>query len=90
MNSNPIELTQVASPATRLFHLFTKRRLKAALWCVLALLVLALLVYLEFQTSIVQSWIFTRTNERVHYQLGEGKSANIAFPGPAPALEPAP
>ena len=84
MNSNPIELTQVASPATRLFHLFNKRRLKAALWCVLALLVLALLLYIEFQTSIVQSWIFTRTNERVHYELAEGKSPNIAFPGPAP------
>src|SRR3954451_23516492 len=84
MNSNPIELTQVASPATRLLHLFTRRRLKAALWFVLALLVLALLVYLEFQSSILQSWIFTRTNERGHYELGDGKSPSIAFPGPAP------
>src|SRR5262249_26392343 len=41
-------------------------------------------IYIEIQTSLLQSWFFTRTNEQLSYQLTEGQSTAIAFPRSAP------
>ena len=84
MNSKSFELTQVASSTSRLFSFLAKRRLKLWLSFVAAMLLLAAGVYIELQTSILQSWIFTRTNERLSFQLAPGQSSDMAFPHAAP------
>ncbi|MPZ77236.1 MAG: glycosyl transferase family 51 [Deltaproteobacteria bacterium] len=84
MNSKLIELTEVASSTSRLFSFISKRRFKLWLLSGLALLLLSACVYIEFQTSIVQSWIFTRTNERLSFELVAGGRSSIAFPRAAP------
>jgi membrane peptidoglycan carboxypeptidase len=84
MNSKPIELTEVASAPSRLSTILRKGRIKFWLWVAVSLLLLAGFVFIEFQTSIVQAWIFTRTNERLSYELAPGQATSIAFPAPAP------
>jgi hypothetical protein len=41
-------------------------------------------VFIEFQTSALQSWFFTSTNRRVFYKLAEGSSREISFPRSGP------
>jgi membrane peptidoglycan carboxypeptidase len=41
-------------------------------------------VFIEFQTSALQSWFFTSTNRRVFYKLAQGASHEISFPRPGP------
>ena len=50
----------------------------------LSVLLVVACVYIEIQTSLLQSWFFTRTNEQLSYQLTEGQSTAIAFPRSAP------
>jgi membrane peptidoglycan carboxypeptidase len=82
--SIPSEFPRGVSVASRFFSFINRRRLKRwLLWCA-ALLAVPLLAFIEFQTSLLQSWIFTSTNERLHYVLGSGQSQEIAYPRSAP------
>jgi membrane peptidoglycan carboxypeptidase len=86
MNGKTIssEFPRALSSASRFFWFVNRQRLKRWLWWLAALLVVFLCAFIEFQTSALQSWIFTSTNERVHYSLGDGPSKEIAFPRSAP------
>jgi membrane peptidoglycan carboxypeptidase len=86
MASKPVssDLTQALSFASRLFTFADKKRLKIWLWLGLFILLLIACVFIEVQTSLLQSWFFTRTNERLSYQLEPGRSNEIAFPRSAP------
>ncbi len=61
-----------------------KSRLKLWLFWLGVLLVFLACLFIEFQTSALQSWFFTSTNRRVFYNLGQGPSRQISFPRPAP------
>src|SRR5262249_46483075 len=71
MTSKPVssELTQALSFASRLFFFVNKKRLKIWLWVTLSVLLAVACIYIEIQTSLLQSWFFTRTNEQLSYQL---------------------
>ena len=86
MASKPVssDLTQAPSFASRLFSFANKKRFKIWLWSGLFILLLVTCIFIEIQTSILQSWFFTRTNERLSYQLVTGRSNEIAFPRSAP------
>jgi membrane peptidoglycan carboxypeptidase len=86
MASKPVssDLTQAPSFASRLFSVATKKRLRVLLWVCVSILLLVACVFTEIQTSILQSWFFTRTNEQLSYQLAIGSSSEIAFPRSAP------
>src|SRR5919109_2416012 len=86
MNGNPIP-SGVASPislTSRLLLLVHKRWLKKWLCWSGALLLIFLCVFIEIQTSVLQSWIFTSTNERLTFVLADGQSSSVAFPRSAP------
>jgi membrane peptidoglycan carboxypeptidase len=80
----PSEFPRAVSAASRFFSFINRRRLKRWLWSFGALLLVLLLAFIEFQTSLLQSWIFTSTNERLYYSLGPGPSKEIAYPRSAP------
>src|SRR5919106_3176499 len=80
----PSELPRTLSFASRLFWFVNMRRLKHWLCWLGAFLVLFLCVFIEFQTSILQSWIFTSTNERLYFKLNEGPSKEIIYPRSSP------
>ena len=82
--SIPVDFPRVLSAASRFFSFFNRRRLKRWLWWAGALLIVFLCGFIEFQTSALQSWIFTSTNERVYFNLGDGPSKEIAYPRSAP------
>lgn len=82
--SIPSELPRTSSAAARMFSFINRRRLKKWLRRLAFFLAVLVAIFVEFQTSLVQSWIFTSTNERVYYTLGDGPSREIAFPRPAP------
>ena len=82
--SIPSEYPRASNFATRLLSLIFRPRLRVWLYCAIALLVLCLAVFIEFQTSLLQSWIFTSTNERLFYSLEDGPSKVIAFPRAGP------
>jgi membrane peptidoglycan carboxypeptidase len=87
MESKPIpsDLTAAApSVASRLFSFANHKRLRMWFWLGLCLLFLGACIFIEIQTSLLQSWFFTSTNEQLSYQLGEGRSPGIAFPRSAP------
>ena len=86
MSVNPIssDLSHSTTLSSRLFLLVNRRRLKKWLWLCGGLLLTVGSVLVEIQTSLVQSWIFTSTNERLSFELADGASSNIAFPRPAP------
>src|ERR1051325_10621793 len=86
MNGKPIspDLAETPRESSRSFSFSTPKRLKKSLWWCAVLLIFAGFALIEIRTSFVQSWVFTRTNERVFYNLSEGKSAAIVFPRPAP------
>ena len=72
------------SAASHLVPFITRKWLKRLAWWLCALLVVFLCAFIEFQTSALQSWIFTSTNERLFYSLGEGSSNDIGYPRSAP------
>src|SRR6266498_1731548 len=80
----PSELPRALSFASRLLWFVNMRRLKRLLYWLGALLVIFLCIFIEFQTSVLQSWIFTSTNERLYFKLKEGPSKEIAYPRSAP------
>jgi membrane peptidoglycan carboxypeptidase len=86
MNSKPVssDLSYVSSFASRLFSFASRERVKIFLWCALSIALVAVFVFVEIQTSFLQSWFFTRTNEQISYQMAAGPSAEIAFPRSAP------
>ena len=86
MNSKPVtsDRAQAFSVASRLFSFASKKRIKRWLWVGLSILLLVGCVFAEIQTSLLQSWFFTRTNKRLSYQLATGRSGEIAFPRSAP------
>jgi membrane peptidoglycan carboxypeptidase len=86
MTSKPVssELTEALSFASRFFSFVNKKRLKTSLWVSLCVLLLVAAVFVEIQTSLLQSWFFTRTNEQISYQMATGNSADIVFPRSAP------
>lgn len=82
--SIPSAVPRLSSLAGRLFFFADKKRLKACLNWLIFLLVVAAGVLAEIQTSLLQSWIFTSTNQRLYYELAEGPSRDIVFPRTAP------
>jgi membrane peptidoglycan carboxypeptidase len=78
------EVPRALSFASRLFWFINLRRLKPWLYGLGALLAIFLCVFIEFQTSIVQSWIFTSTNRRLYFKLEEGPSKQLGYPRSAP------
>ena len=82
--SIPSDFPRALSAASRFFSFINRRRLKRWMWWLAALLIVFLCAFIEFQTSALQSWIFTSTNERVYYSVGEGPSNEIVYPRAAP------
>jgi len=82
--SIPTELVPVPSLATRLLFFFNFKRLKVWLWWFGVFLIVAACLFVEIQTSLLQSWFFTSTNERLFYTLKDGPSREILFPRAAP------
>jgi hypothetical protein len=80
----PSEIAEVPSVRSRLFSFIHRRWFKRWLWRLGICLVLLLGVFIEIKTSLLQSWIFTSTNERLSFKLGDGPSPEIAFPRAAP------
>jgi membrane peptidoglycan carboxypeptidase len=80
----PSEVARTSSVTSRFFSFVTKRRVKICLYCLGAVLAIFLCIFIEFQTSVLQSWIFTSTNQRVYYALKDGANSQIAFPRSAP------
>ena len=70
--------------ASRLIPFINRKWLRRWLWWLGMCLVVFICLFVEFQTSVLQSWVFTTTNERVYFSLGEGPSNEIAFPRSAP------
>jgi membrane peptidoglycan carboxypeptidase len=66
------------------WFLTQKGRLKAWLWWCAAFFIIAVLGLIEIRTSFLQSWIFTRTNQRVSFELAAGRNSSIVFPRSAP------
>jgi len=82
--SIPSQLLPVPSLAARLLSFLNFTRLKVWLWWLAVILIVAAAIFLEIQTSILQSWFFTSTNERLYYNLKDGPSQEIIFPRAAP------
>ncbi|HSK28357.1 MAG TPA: hypothetical protein VLA17_00185, partial [Candidatus Limnocylindria bacterium] len=80
----PSELPRIPSLASRLFFFINQRRLKICLGWLFFALVIAAALFVEVQTSVLQSWFFTSTNQRLYYRLAEGPTREIAFPRAAP------
>src|SRR5580765_6956719 len=80
-DSIPSELTEVSDPAC---PWYARWPFKAWRWVLALVLLFAALIFIEFQTSFIQSWIFTQTNKRVQYKLADGPSSSIAFPASGP------
>ena len=81
--SIPSEYPRTTTFASRLRAFATRFASKSGLLD-RALLVVCLAVFIEFQTSILQSWIFTSTNQRLSFTLKDGPSKEIAFPRAGP------
>jgi membrane peptidoglycan carboxypeptidase len=86
MNEKTIQsdFPRTLSAASRLFSFINRKRLKRWLWWLAAFLMVFLCAFIEFQTSALQSWIFTSTNERLYFSLGDGPSKEITYPRSAP------
>ena len=86
MNGKTIssDFPRALSIVSRLFWFVTRQRLKLWLLWLAALVSLFLCAFIEFRTSILQSWFFTSTNTRLHFGLGEGPTNQIAYPRSAP------
>ena len=86
MSSKPISSGRAKAPsfASRLFTFINGKLLKRCAWVTLVLLLFVAFVFVEIQTSLLQSWFFTRTNQQLSFHLAPGRSAEIAFPRSAP------
>src|ERR1051325_9602014 len=86
MNGKPVssDIAEGPSESSRSFSFSVPKWLRKWLWWCAFLLLLVGLAIIEIRTSFVQSWVFTRTNERVFYTLEDGRSSQIVFPRPAP------
>ncbi len=82
--SVPSDLAQSLPPTSRVSSWVNKRRLKRGLWWLAALSIIIGLGFLEIYTSVLQSWLFTRINARIAFEVSAGRSSAIAFPRPAP------
>ncbi len=82
--SVPSDLAQPLSLASRVSLLVNKRRLKRWLGWLVVISVVIGLGFLEIYTSVLQSWLFTRINERIAFDIAAGRSGAIAFPRSAP------
>jgi membrane peptidoglycan carboxypeptidase len=82
--SLPTELSPVHSFAYRLFSIFNFKRLKVWLWWLGIFLLICAGIFAEIQTSALQSWFFTSTNERLYYKVENGRSEEIIFPRSGP------
>ena len=82
--SIPTELSPAPSLAARLLFFVNFTRLKVWLWWFAVVLIVALCVLIEMQTSLLQSWFFTSINTRLFYSLKDGPSREIIFPRAAP------
>jgi membrane peptidoglycan carboxypeptidase len=80
----PSDFPRAISAASRFLWFINRERLKRWLWWTTAIVLVFVGAFVEFQTSLLQSWIFTSTNERLYYGLGDGPSSEIAFPRSAP------
>ena len=76
VKSIPSELPRTPSLVSRLLFVFNFKRLKVWLWWLGLFAIIAACVFIEIQTSLLQSWIFTSTNER--YLLQACKTAAAA------------
>src|SRR5213076_1209044 len=76
----PSALTQPTTLGSRVLWLVNKRRLKKWLWWCLAVLLVVVCVFIEFQTSVIQSWLLPRPNARISFALAAEDSSLIAFP----------
>ncbi len=72
------------SAGSRHLSFVNKRRLKVWLWRGVFILLLVAAALIEVHTSLIQSWVFTRTNESLSFNLVPGSSSQIAFPRSAP------
>ena len=77
---HPVRYPRTSTFASRLRAFATKIRLKIWLAWIGAFLVVCLAVFIELQTSILQSWIFTSTNQRLSFTLKDSPSKEIALP----------
>ncbi|MGH7795956.1 MAG: transglycosylase domain-containing protein [Candidatus Binatia bacterium] len=86
MNGKTIssDFPRAPSVVSRLFWFVHRQWFKRCLWCLAALLFFFLCAFIEFHTSILQSWFFTSTNIRLYFKLGEGPAKQIAYPRSAP------
>ena len=82
--SIPSELLPVPSLAARLLFFVNFKRLRVWLWWLAVVLIVAACLFVEIQTSLLQSWFFTSTNERLFYTLKNGPSREIVFPRAGP------
>jgi membrane peptidoglycan carboxypeptidase len=82
--SVPSALSRAPSVASRLLVIFNFKRLKVWLWWLGFFLMIVAGIFVEIQTSILQTWFFTSTNARLFYTLKEGRSEEIIFPRSAP------
>lgn len=82
--SVPSDLAQSPPLTSRVSFFVNKRRLKLWLWWLAGLLAVAGLGALEIRMSLLQSWLFTRINERIAFEISAGRSSSIAFPRSAP------
>jgi len=82
--SIPSELADAPSLTSRVISFIKPKRPKVWLWWGGAACFIALLAIVEIRTSFVQSWIFTRTNARISFNLAEGRDSSIVFPRSAP------
>jgi membrane peptidoglycan carboxypeptidase len=78
------DITQSPTLTSRIFSSANKRRLRFLLRWLLALFLIAAVGFIEIHTSILQTWVFTTTNERLYFEMAPGGSANIVFPRSAP------
>ncbi len=83
-NSIPSEPPPIPWLSARRLIFVNKRRLKICLGWLLFLLIAAAAVFAEIQTSLLQSWFFTSTNQRLYYSMAEGPSSEIIFPRSGP------
>lgn len=84
--SIPSEFSKVRASKSR-WHPTWRGPIKWRRWFLFLFVLLAVCVFVEIQTSVLQSWIFTRTNQEVHYKIAPGASPSIAFPRGGPLDE---
>ena len=86
MNGKSIlsDFPRAPSVVSRVFWFVNRQRLKRCLYGLAALSLLFLCAFIEFHTSVIQSWFFTATNTRLSFKLGDGPSTEIAHPRSAP------